>query len=143
MISSQAVGSIVGMKSDEISQIAKEYLQRQAALEQETNDLKAGKVGGLQTHKRHVAALEKAINAEREKLNKVSTTLKIILFVCLSFLHYFFISKSPGYKSLLSVFILNAIKNTSYSHTPLLRTCCLLRDFANIHHPIYKIVSLC
>lgn len=72
MISSQAVGSIVGMKSDEISKIANEYLERQAALEQETNDLKAGKVSGLQTHNRYVAALEKSILAEKEKVQKAS-----------------------------------------------------------------------
>ena len=73
MISSQAVGSIVGMKSDEISKIAKDYLQRQAVLEQETNDLKAGKLGGsgAQTHKRQINALEKAIETEKEKLEKV------------------------------------------------------------------------
>lgn len=73
MISSQAVGSIVGMKSDEISKIANEYLQQQAVLEQETNDLKAGKTGGsgAQTHKRQINALEKAIGTEKEKLEKV------------------------------------------------------------------------
>jgi len=75
MISSQAVGSIVGMKSEEISQIAKDYLQRQAELEQEASDMKAGKSGGLQTHKRHVTALEKAITAEQEKLQKANTEL--------------------------------------------------------------------
>ena len=92
MISSQAVGSIVGMKSDEISQIASEYLQRQSALEQETNDLKAGKVGGLQTHKRHVAALEKAIKAETEKLDKVRMMV------------HFPIYKAPGiYLSLIHI----------------------------------------
>lgn len=71
MISSQAVGSIVGIKSDEISQIANEYLNRQEALQQQTNELKAGKVGGLQTHKRHLAALEKAISSEKEKIDEV------------------------------------------------------------------------
>ena len=73
MISSQAVGSIVGMKSDEISKIANEYLQQQAVLEQETNDLKAGKTGGsgAQTHKRQIKALDKAIGTEKEKLEKV------------------------------------------------------------------------
>lgn len=72
MISSQAVGSIVGMKSDEISEIARDYLQRQAVLEQETNNLKAGKLGGsTHTHKRQMNALEKAIGNEKEKFEKV------------------------------------------------------------------------
>lgn len=72
------------MKSDEISQIANEYLHRQEALQQQTSELKAGKVGGLQTHKRHVAALEKAITSEREKIDRVYIVLYFLLlaFIC-------------------------------------------------------------
>ena len=59
------------MQSDEITQIVKEYAARQEAFEQETNELKAVKIGGLQSHKRDVVAVEKAIKSETEKLTEV------------------------------------------------------------------------
>ena len=75
MLSSRTVGSLVGLQSDEITQIATEYAQRQAELQQETSELKAGKQGGVQTHKRQVAALEKAIAAETEKVEEVDISV--------------------------------------------------------------------
>lgn len=70
MLSSRTVGSIVGLQSDAISEIAMEYAKRQAALQQETSELKAGKTGGTQNHKRQVAVMEKAIEEEKTKLEE-------------------------------------------------------------------------
>ena len=71
MLSSRTVGSIVGLQSDAISKVALEYAQRQEALEQETNEMKAGKVGGMQTHKRQVTMIQKSIENEKKKLEEV------------------------------------------------------------------------
>ena len=71
MLSSRTVGSIVGLQSDKISQIVLEYADRQKVLQQETDELKAGKVSGTQSHKRQIAAIEKAIDAEKSKLEQV------------------------------------------------------------------------
>lgn len=67
------VGSIVGLKSDEISNIAQHYSKRQEALEQQANELKFGKGGAVAIHQRQVAALTNAIQAEKQKLEEVWT----------------------------------------------------------------------
>ena len=72
MLSSRTVGSIVGLKSDEISNIVQHYAKRQEALEQELTELKVGKGGAVQVHKRQVTAITNAIEAEKAKLEQVS-----------------------------------------------------------------------
>ena len=59
------------------------YFQQQAAFLQEANELRSGKMSGIQTHKRQVAAVEKSMNTEQQKLDEVS------IFVIL---HYIFFS---------------------------------------------------
>lgn len=63
-VSSAAVGSIVGLQSAEIQQMASEYATKHA-------DLVAGKKGdkvmGAQAHKRMVAALQKQIAAQQKR----------------------------------------------------------------------------
>ncbi|XP_065665995.1 coiled-coil domain-containing protein 93 isoform X5 [Hydra vulgaris] len=75
ILTSRAVGSIVGLQSDEITQIVKEYAERKEAFKNETSDIK---VSGLQAHKRDVAVVEKNIKNEKEKLEEVQKQLKIL-----------------------------------------------------------------
>ncbi|KAK2564769.1 Coiled-coil domain-containing protein 93 [Acropora cervicornis] len=69
-LSSSTVGSIVGLQSEEISQIASEYAERQAEL-QENLGARGERTGGEQTHKRMVASLEKQISVQEKKLEQV------------------------------------------------------------------------
>lgn len=69
-LSSSTVGSIVGLQSEEISQIASEYAERQAEL-QENLGARGERTGGEQTHKRMVASLEKQISVLEKKLEQV------------------------------------------------------------------------
>ncbi|XP_020609209.1 coiled-coil domain-containing protein 93-like [Orbicella faveolata] len=69
-LSSSTVGSIVGLQSEEISQIASEYAERQAEL-QEDMEARGERIGGVQTHKRMVASLEKQIAVQEKKLEQV------------------------------------------------------------------------
>ncbi|XP_068741608.1 coiled-coil domain-containing protein 93-like isoform X2 [Montipora capricornis] len=69
-LSSSTVGSIVGLQSEEISQIASEYAERQAEL-QENLEARGERTGGEQTHKRMVASLEKQISVQEKKLEQV------------------------------------------------------------------------
>lgn len=69
-LSSSAVGSIVGLQSDEISQIASEYAERQAEL-QGNMEVRGERMGGEQAHKRMVASLEKQIAVQEKKLEQV------------------------------------------------------------------------
>lgn len=68
-LSSYMVGSIVGLQSDEIVQMAEEYASKQALL-QEAGSQKAGKIDIKQMHERQVAAIKKAIENEEKKLAK-------------------------------------------------------------------------
>ena len=67
-VSTAAVGSIVGLQSAEILQMASEYEEKRA-------DLAAGKkpdkASGAQAHKRMVAALEKQIAIQEKKCEEV------------------------------------------------------------------------
>ena len=67
-VSTAAVGSIVGLQSAEILQMASEYEEKRA-------DLAAGKkpdkASGAQAHKRMVAALEKQIAIQEKKCEAV------------------------------------------------------------------------
>lgn len=67
-VSSAAVGSIVGLQSAEIQQMASEYAEKSA-------DLAAGKkpdkVQGAQAHQRRVAVLEKQITAQQKRVQEV------------------------------------------------------------------------
>ncbi|KAJ7370197.1 Coiled-coil domain-containing protein 93 [Desmophyllum pertusum] len=69
-LSSSTVGSIVGLQSEEISQIASEYAERQAEL-QEDMEARGERMGGVQTHKRMVTSLEKQIAVQEKKLEQV------------------------------------------------------------------------
>ncbi|XP_067649707.1 coiled-coil domain-containing protein 93-like [Haliotis asinina] len=64
-----AVGSIVGMQSEEIQQIASEYAEKQAEIEQIE---KTERVGGAQQHKRVTTALRKQIEQQKTKLEEVT-----------------------------------------------------------------------
>lgn len=67
-VSTAAVGSIVGLQSAEILQMAEEYAEKSA-------DLAAGKkpdkVMGLQAHQRRVAVLRKQIAAQEKRVQDV------------------------------------------------------------------------
>ena len=67
------MGSIVGLRSSEISQTIQGYMEQKKLLEQETEELKqGGKITtGLQSHQRQVAIIKKAIEEETEKVEKV------------------------------------------------------------------------
>ena len=73
-VSTAAVGSIVGLQSAEILQMASEYEEKRA-------DLAAGKkpdkASGAQAHKRMVAALEKQIAMQEKKCGEVSLSLNL------------------------------------------------------------------
>lgn len=65
--SSTAVGSLIGMESESIRQLANEYAEMQAELA----DSQTTKMGGAQSHKREVASLEKQIANQEKKLEVV------------------------------------------------------------------------
>ncbi|KAH3719408.1 coiled-coil domain-containing protein 93-like [Dreissena polymorpha] len=67
-LTAKNVGSIVGMQSAEIQQIASEYAEKQAEIEQIE---KTERVGGAQQHKRNTALLGKQINQSTEKLQEL------------------------------------------------------------------------
>lgn len=67
-LTASTVGSIVGMQSAEIQQIASEYAEKQAEIEQIE---KSERVGGAQQHKRITAALGKQIQQNTDKLQQV------------------------------------------------------------------------
>lgn len=69
-ISSHAVGSIVGLQSEEIALMAEEYATRQALLRQEAMTSKPGKADVKQTHLRQVATIQKGISGEEKKLEE-------------------------------------------------------------------------
>ena len=68
-VSTSAVGSIVGLQSAEIQQMASEYAEKSA-------DLAAGKkpdkVLGVQAHQRRVGMMEKQIAAQEKRVKEVS-----------------------------------------------------------------------
>ena len=74
-LSSHLVGSIVGLQSDEIMQMAEEYASRQEQL-REAGPQKAGKIDIKQMHERQVAAIKKAIEMEENKLEKSKEELE-------------------------------------------------------------------
>eukprot|EP00794_Sanderia_malayensis_P016993 gene16993-18705_t len=74
ILSSHAVGSLVGLQSEEIAQMAEEYATRQAQLQQESSAL--SKIDVKQTHARQVAALKKGVTAEEKKLEDAKEDLK-------------------------------------------------------------------
>lgn len=65
-LTATAVGSLVGMKAEQIAQIASEYAGKQQEIEAME---KTGKVGGAQHHKRVTAALQKQIDQQQVKLD--------------------------------------------------------------------------
>nr|XP_034309744.1 coiled-coil domain-containing protein 93 isoform X1 [Crassostrea gigas] len=67
-LSASAVGSIVGMKSEEIQQIASHYEEKKSEIEQIE---KSERVGGTQHHKRMTAALSKQIQQHTDKLQQI------------------------------------------------------------------------
>ncbi|KAL4222275.1 Coiled-coil domain-containing protein 93 [Mactra antiquata] len=67
-LTASTVGNIVGMQSAEIQQIASEYAEKQAEIEQIE---KSERVGGVQQHKRITAALNKQIQQNTDKLQQV------------------------------------------------------------------------
>ena len=73
-LSSRLVGSIVGLQSDEIVQMAEEYANKQALL-QEAGSQKAGKIDVKQMHEKQVSVIKKAIENEEKKLEKTKEEL--------------------------------------------------------------------
>ncbi|XP_033762120.1 coiled-coil domain-containing protein 93-like isoform X1 [Pecten maximus] len=69
-LTASAVGSIVGMQSAEIQQIASEYAEKQAEIEQIE---KTERVGGAQQHKRITGALTKQIQQQKTRMDEVMT----------------------------------------------------------------------
>lgn len=67
-VTASAVGSIVGMQSQQIQQMASEYAQKQSEIEQMEKQEKAG---GEQQHKRMTGALKKQIELQGSKLDEV------------------------------------------------------------------------
>jgi len=67
-VSTSAVGSIVGLQSDQIKQMASQYAEKSA-------DLAAGrkpdKVLGAQAHQRRMTSLQKQINTQKKKIQEV------------------------------------------------------------------------
>ena len=77
-LSSHLVGSIVGLQSDEIVQMAEEYANKQALL-QEAGSQKSGKIDVKQMHERQVVAIKKAIENEEKKLDKTKEDMNAAL----------------------------------------------------------------
>ena len=73
-VSTAAVGSIVGLQSAEILQMASEYEEKRADL---VAGKKPDKASGAQAHKRMVAALEKQIAMQEKKCEEVSHSLSL------------------------------------------------------------------
>ncbi|XP_052795067.1 coiled-coil domain-containing protein 93-like isoform X2 [Mya arenaria] len=69
-LTASTVGSIVGMQSAEIQQIASEYAEKQAEIEQIE---RSERVGGAQQHKRVTAALEKQIQQAQDRMKEVQS----------------------------------------------------------------------
>ncbi|XP_005089338.2 coiled-coil domain-containing protein 93 [Aplysia californica] len=69
-VTASAVGSIVGMQSQEIQKMASEYAQKQAEIEQME---KQERQGGAQQHQRLTAALKKQIEQQKEKLEDLTS----------------------------------------------------------------------
>ncbi|XP_062573509.1 coiled-coil domain-containing protein 93-like isoform X1 [Saccostrea cucullata] len=67
-LTASAVGSIVGMQSEEIQQIASHYEGKKSEIEQIE---KSERVGGTQQHKRMTAALNKQIQQRTDNLQQV------------------------------------------------------------------------
>ncbi|KAH9524581.1 Coiled-coil domain-containing protein 93 [Bulinus truncatus] len=72
-VAASAVGSIVGLKSQEIQKMASEYAQKQAEIEQME---KQERQGGAQQHKRITTALRKQIEIQQSKLDEISVRHK-------------------------------------------------------------------
>jgi chromosome segregation ATPase len=68
-ITASAVGSIVGMQSDQIQEIAGKYAEKQAELEKQERH--SPKMTGAHQHKRMKAALQKQIEQQQTKLEDV------------------------------------------------------------------------
>ncbi|KAK3747013.1 hypothetical protein QZH41_011962, partial [Actinostola sp. cb2023] len=89
-LSSSTIGSIVELQSEQISQIASEYAERQAEL-QEGIEGRGERVGGAQAHKRMVASMEKQIAVQGKKtgaemvLCLTCHSSLMQLYFCLSF----------------------------------------------------------
>ena len=69
-LTASAVGSIVGMQSDQIQQIHTEYAEKQSEIEQIE---KTERVGGEQQHKRVKAAFVKQIEQNKTKLDEIKS----------------------------------------------------------------------
>ncbi|PVD30507.1 hypothetical protein C0Q70_09774 [Pomacea canaliculata] len=69
-LTASAVGSIVGMQSQQIQQIASEYANKQVEIEQIE---KSERIGGAQQHKRITAALNKQIEQQHSRLIEIQT----------------------------------------------------------------------
>ncbi|KAK3108073.1 hypothetical protein FSP39_000687 [Pinctada imbricata] len=67
-LTASAVGSIVGMQSADIKQLASEYAEKQAEIEQIE---KTERVGGAQQHKRITAALSKQIQQQTDRMTEI------------------------------------------------------------------------
>ncbi|CAH1789545.1 unnamed protein product [Owenia fusiformis] len=67
-LTASAVGSLVGMQSAEIQQMATEYAEKQAKMDQVD---RSERVGGKQQHQRMVAALQKQIEQKQTQLDEV------------------------------------------------------------------------
>ncbi|KAI8788977.1 coiled-coil domain-containing protein 93 [Biomphalaria glabrata] len=72
-VAASAVGSLVGLKSQEIQKIASEFAQKQAEREQTE---KQERQGGVQQHKRITTALKKQIEAQQSKYDELSAKHK-------------------------------------------------------------------
>lgn len=70
-IAASMVGSIVGIQSDEIEQIASEYAGRQSELQ--LGDA-SERMGGAQQHQRTVASLNKQIKNQEKRKEKISSS---------------------------------------------------------------------
>lgn len=67
-LSASQVGTIVGLQSGEIQQIASEFAEKQAELASETNERG---FGGMQYHQRTVASLNRQITEKEQKMNEI------------------------------------------------------------------------
>ncbi|XP_022080112.1 coiled-coil domain-containing protein 93-like [Acanthaster planci] len=70
-VTASTVGSIVGLQSEEIGQIASEYADKKSELQMEAE--KPERMSGAQQHQRMVASLNKQIANQEKKLAEVST----------------------------------------------------------------------
>ncbi|XP_038044397.1 coiled-coil domain-containing protein 93-like [Patiria miniata] len=70
-VTASTVGSIVGLQSEEIGQIASEYADKKSELQMEAD--KPERMSGAQQHQRLVTSLNKQIANQEKKLAEVST----------------------------------------------------------------------